>query len=255
MTAKEKKEQERIKKEETIELALKIIKEASKNGVSNYSIAKGTKISEKTICNYVNGVTKPHSQYAEILIAYFNSNKSHTNKQYDEKEFEKSKPMIVDNEEDYRRLREAGVPLQPEVNFNFSAGNINIFNDKEFIKRYWYLPDCRDCEGVAQVSGTSMMPTYPPGCWVALKMVGVNLNEPNAIQFGNVFGIVIQDPITYEYHGYIKILRRYNDEETSKRKWIARSINISEFDDFDIIIEQVRGLWIVKQHIVSDIML
>jgi len=170
-------------------------------------------------------------------------------------DFSKNTPIIIDSEEDYRRLHDAGVPLLPEVDFRFSAGSLEIFNNKDFIKRYWYLPDCRDCDGVAQISGTSMMPTYPPGCWVALKRVGFDTNNPNTINFGNVFGIVIQDHITYDYHGHIKILRRHKDDSMSKLKWIARSINISEFDDFDILIEHVRGLWIVKQHVVSDVML
>ena len=37
--------------------------------------------------------------------------------------------------------------------------------------------------------------------------------------------------------------------------WIAHSINTEEFDDFDIEIDQIRSLWIVKQHIVSDTLL
>ena len=165
------------------------------------------------------------------------------------------KPVIADNEEDYKKLKDAGVPLLPEVNFDFAAGVIEIFSNTEFIKRYWYLPDCKDCDGVAQISGTSMMPTYPPGCWVVFKKVGLNIENPNTIDFGNVFGVVIQDPVTDNYHGHVKILRRYKDDELSKQKWIARSINSTDFDDFDIVIKQVRGLWIVKQHIVSDIML
>ena len=165
------------------------------------------------------------------------------------------KPIIINTEEDYRRLKDAGVPLLPEVNFNFAAGDVELFSNSEFIKRYWYLPDCKDCDGVAQISGTSLMPTYPPGCWVVLKKIGLNKDDPNTIAFGNMFGIVLQDPITDNYHGHIKILRRHKDRELSKHRWIARSINTAEFDDFDIMLDQVRGLWIVKQHIVSDIIL
>ena len=39
------------------------------------------------------------------------------------------------------------------------------------------------------------------------------------------------------------------------RFWIARSIDRENHDDFDIDIEQVRGLWIVKQHVVADVIL
>jgi len=37
--------------------------------------------------------------------------------------------------------------------------------------------------------------------------------------------------------------------------WIARSLNSEEFDDFDILLKHVRGVWVVKQHIVSDMIL
>ena len=56
-------------------------------------------------------------------------------------------------------------------------------------------------------------------------------------------------------HGHIKILRRYKDQELSRKFWIAHSFNSNEYDDFDIEIAQVRSLWIVKQHIVSDVLL
>ena len=51
------------------------------------------------------------------------------------------------------------------------------------------------------------------------------------------------------------MLRRYKEQSLSHKYWIAHSINTGEFDDFDIEIEQVRSLWIVKQHIVSDTLL
>lgn len=162
---------------------------------------------------------------------------------------------IIDNKEDYEKAKKIGLPLLPEVDFKFSAGNLEIFNNPEFIKRYWYLPDCKDCDGIAQVAGTSMLPAYPPGCWVALKRVGFDINTPNQIPFGQVFGIVVEDFTTGLYHGHIKILRRYKDPELSKTAWIARSLNTEEFDDFDIPLKSVKGLWIVKQHIVSDMLL
>ena len=68
-----------------------------------------------------------------------------------------------------------------------------------------------------------------------------------------IFATIIQ--VTGKYHGHVKILRRHKDVQTAKKYWIARSINITDFDDFDIDISTVRGLWIVKQHVVSDILL
>lgn len=166
-----------------------------------------------------------------------------------------SSNKIIDSEEELERAKAAGLQLLPEVNFEFSGGTTEIFTNTEFIKRYWYLPDCKDCDGVAQVAGTSMLPSYPPGCWVALKRVGFNMEFPNEIPFGQVFGVVIEDSITGMYHGHIKVLRRHRDYDLSKKFWIARSLNVEEFDDFDIKLETVRGLWIVKQHIVSDVIL
>lgn len=141
------------------------------------------------------------------------------------------------------------------MSFKFAAGQTQLINVTEDITRYWYLPDCKDCEGVAQVVGRSMSPTLPSGCWVALKKYTLPHENPNMIPFGNIFGIVVEDKETGEYHGHIKVLRRYKEQSLSHKYWIAHSINTEEFDDFDIEIEQVRSLWIVKQHIVSDTLL
>lgn len=163
---------------------------------------------------------------------------------------------VIATEDSYKQAVEKGLHLLPEVDFKFAAGQVSLLNGTEDITRYWYLPDCKDCEGVAQVVGNSMIPALPSGCWVALKKHFFDINRTNQIPFGNVFGVVVEDPETGEYHGHIKILRKYRDDkEKAKKYWIARSINDKEFDDFDIEISQVRSLWIVKQHIVSDILL
>lgn len=137
----------------------------------------------------------------------------------------------------------------------FANDRVEIFNDNELIKRYWYLPECKDCDGFAQIAGNSMSPSFPSGCWVALKRYGYDIERPNEIAFGNTFGVVTENPVTGKYHGHVKILRRHKDTQLAKRYWIARSINITDFDDFDIDISTVRGLWIVKQHVVSDVLL
>lgn len=142
--------------------------------------------------------------------------------------------------------------MLPEYSFQFAAGQTWLSNESEKINRYWYLPDCTDCEAVVQVAGTSMLPNLPPGCYVALKRYNIQGNNPNTIPFGNVFGVVVEDENTGEWHGYIKVLRRHQDAALAAKYWIAHSYNIKEYDDFDIAISQVRSLWIVKQHIVSD---
>lgn len=166
-----------------------------------------------------------------------------------------SQAMIISTEDNYREAVSQGLKLIPEVNFKFAAGQTEFVNDPEVITRYWYLPDCRDCEGVAQIVGNSMTPALPPGCWIALKRLHFNIQKALQIPFGNIFGVVVEDPFTGDYYGHIKILRRYKERELARKYWIAHSINSEEFDDFDIEIAQVRSLWIVKQHVVTDILL
>lgn len=168
--------------------------------------------------------------------------------------FNGNKAIEIECEEDYQTAIKAGLRLIPETSFTFAAGQTELVTQNETITRYWYLPDCKDCEGIASMQGNSMLPAYPPGCKLVLKRFSYDSDNPNSIPFGSVFGIVVEDKVTGDYHGHIKILRRYRDFEMSKKYWIAHSVN-SEFDDFDIEIAQVRSLWIVKQHIVSDIIL
>lgn len=163
--------------------------------------------------------------------------------------------QIINNENELIAALDKGIKLLPEVDFKFAAGQIELINGTENVKRYWFLPDCKDCEAVAQIAGDSMSPAYPSGCWVALKKYGFSSDDATQIPFGNVFGIVVQDKFTGDYHGHIKILRRYKDQELCHKYWIAHSLNDNEYDDFDIEIAQVRSLWVVKQHIVSDILL
>lgn len=163
--------------------------------------------------------------------------------------------MIISSEEEYQEALDKGLKLLPEVDFKFAGGTTELVGNTDAIKRYWYLPDCKDCEAIAQVAGNSMAPAYPSGCWVALKRYSFDPCKPNRIPFGNVFGIVEEDLMTGEYHGHIKILRRYKDPEMAKHCWIARSIDTVNHDDFDIEISSVRALWIVKQHVVADVLL
>jgi len=163
--------------------------------------------------------------------------------------------VAITTKEEYEDAKNKGFHLLPQVNFKFSAGQTQLISSTDDITRYWYLPDCKDCEGIAQVVGRSMSPTLPSGCWVALKRYTLPRENPNTIPFGNIFGVVVEDECTGEYHGHIKVLRRYKEQSLASKYWIAHSINTEEFDDFDIEIKQVRSLWIVKQHIVSDTLL
>lgn len=170
----------------------------------------------------------------------------------EDKEEDGSKSLIIDNEEDYLSAKEKGLKLIPEIDFKLVGGEKQLFGS-DTVMRYWHLPDCNDCDMIVQVVGDSMAPNYPSGCWVALKKYTLPSN-PNSIPFGNVFGIVVKDDVTGETHAYIKILRRHKNEEMAKEYWVAHSINTESYDDFDIKIESVVGLWVVKQHVVSDML-
>lgn len=225
-------------KEEIIKKAIDLLKNSSESG---YKISKATGITEASISNWRKGVKEPSLPNAKILIQHFNSDVISDN-------------MAITTEEEYQSAVEQGLILLPETNFKFSAGQTQLISGTEDITRYWYLPDCKDCEGVAQVVGRSMSPTLPSGSWVALKRYSIPIDNPNTIPFGNIFGIVVENKETGDFTGHIKILRRYKDVNLARKYWIAHSINDEEFDDFDIEIAQVRSLWIVKQHIVSDIL-
>lgn len=230
-------------KEEIIKKAIKLLQDSSESG---YKISKGTGLTEASISNWRRGLKEPSLPNANMLIQYLDKGCN--------REINEPSDMAIVTEEEYQSAIKQGLPLLPEVNFKFSAGQTQLICGSEDITRYWFLPDCKDCEGVAQVVGRSMSPTLPSGSWVALKRYSIPTDNPNAIPFGNIFGIVVEDKETGDYHGHIKILRRYKDSNLAAKYWIAHSINIEEFDDFDIEIAQVRSLWIVKQHIVSDIL-
>ena len=230
-------------KEEIIKKAIKLLQDSSESG---YKISKGTGLTEASISNWRRGLKEPSLPNANMLIQYLDKGCN--------SEINEPSDMAIVTEEEYESAIKQGLTLLPEVNFKFSAGQTQLISGSEDITRYWFLPDCKDCEGVAQVVGRSMSPTLPSGSWVALKRYSIPTDNPNAIPFGNIFGIVVEDKETGDYHGHIKILRRYKDSNLAAKYWIAHSINIEEFDDFDIEIAQVRSLWIVKQHIVSDIL-
>lgn len=233
--------------------------------ISNLELKDKFKIDKTLKSKIVNGIQNASiDKIASICEEYERANADYilTGRGQPLKEYIENTPNIpvsdgiaITTEEEYEDAQKKGLHLLPQVSFKFAAGQTQLINSTEDITRYWYLPDCKDCEGVAQVVGRSMSPALPSGCWVALKRYTLPRENPNTIPFGNIFGVVVEDKETGEYHGHIKVLRRYKEQSLSSKYWIAHSINTEEFDDFDIEIEQVRSLWIVKQHIVSDMLL
>lgn len=167
----------------------------------------------------------------------------------------KNNTILIDTEDKYKKALDIGLKMLPEVDFTFTAGSTELVDNTNSITRFWYLPDCEDCEAVAPMIGNSMLPMIPPGCELVLKRYGFDATKPNTIAFGNVYGIVVEDEVTGKWHGHIKVLRRHRDPDMARKYWIAHSVNTAEFDDFDIEIALVRGLWVVKQHVVTNILL
>ena len=155
------------------EIVQKAIELISNSTLSNYKIAKDTGITEASIGNYRNGNTRPTLANANIIIDYFNK-----------KELELSgSNLVINTETEYKEAMEKGLKLLPEVDFKFSGGNAELLGSTDSVKRYWYLPDCKDCEAIAQVAGNSMAPAYPSGCWIALKRFSFEKEFPNQIPF------------------------------------------------------------------------
>lgn len=211
-----------------------------KYGITQKELGKRMNINPQNLSAIINGARPGLDE----VIAYIYEHWGVRFESYD-KEFESE--SVSKNEVQMNKIP----GMLPEVSFAFAAGQTNLINWNESTNRYWYLPDCTDCDAVVPIEGNSMSPNIPPGSFAVLKRFNVTANNPNSIPFGQVFGVVVEDESTGEYHGYIKVLRRYSDPEKASRYWIAHSFN-PDYDDFDIHLSQVRSLWIVKQHIVSN---
>lgn len=159
---------------------------------------------------------------------------------------------LIDSAEMYEVAMKIGLHLIPERNVFFKGGNDLIETDEvEYIERYWHIPDADDCTDIIIMSGNSMGQVIPNGTRMALKPIGWNIQYPNEIPFGSIFAVMVEDRVTGKYHGHVKYLRKHKDSELAKNFWIARSEDIENYDDFDIDISMVRGLWIVKEYMIK----
>lgn len=159
---------------------------------------------------------------------------------------------VIDTAEMYDMAMKIGMHLIPERNVLFKGGDEVLENDEvEYIERYWHIPGADDCTDIITMSGNSMCSVLPNGTKMALKPIGWDKNYPNEIPFGSIFAILVEDRVTGKYHGHVKYLRKHKDSELSKRYWIARSEDTENYDDFDIDISLVRGLWIVKEYMIK----
>jgi len=163
---------------------------------------------------------------------------------------------IIDTKELYEKAIDLGLHLIPERNVFFQGGSEIAVNEEiEHTTRFWHIPDSEDCTAVITMSGNSMGHVVPNGTKLALKPIGWDRRYPNEIPFGSIFAVMVEDRITGAYHGHIKYLRRHPDPERCQSCWIARSEDMQNYDDFEIDISLVRGLWIVKEYMIKTTIL
>lgn len=163
-------------KKEIIEKSLRLLKNALKDGVSNYRIAKDTKITEATIGNYVNGKTKPTHANAEILIRYFEKN------------------TLLSPIAEYQIPNDGTYRLVPMINSDAVGGMYKMndisVTDPEYIKGYIPFTDALEEDLCIPVTSDSMIPTCPPGCVVQIRQV---LDWKEYFGYGNLFVIQLKD--------------------------------------------------------------
>lgn len=141
-------------KKEIINKALELLFKANKDGISNYKIAKYTEITEATIGNYINKITKPTYANAKILISYFETNI---------KENTENQTIVKSNK---------GIPLIPlDAMAGFGKGEIQVI---EYECERYIVPIFREAEFLIMVKGSSMIPKYNSGDLVACKKLPLN---------------------------------------------------------------------------------
>lgn len=150
------------------------------------------------------------------------------------------------DEEDYRKAIAIGLPLIPEREAAFRGGDIGEVNLSSPIVSYWYIPNIPKNSEIITVYGNSMDPRIPSGSRIAICPYSFRIDEPTAIEFGRIFAVVLEDRTTGEYRSFVKYLRRHTDKALEKKYWVARSENQEEYDDFEVEISQVRGLYVVE---------
>ncbi len=147
---------------------------------------------------------------------------------------------------------ELGVELIPMYSEPFRAGNDGypLAETMNEVESVWTLPDVR-ADMIVPVMGDSMAPTFPQGSRLAVSRVFFRPDEPLSIPFGEAFAIVLHDPDDPSEYVTAYVKRLYKHEDPAKRReyWIARSDN-DRYEDFEVPISHVVGLWRVRASIV-----
>lgn len=147
---------------------------------------------------------------------------------------------------------ELGVELIPMYSEPFRAGNDGypLAETMNEVESVWTLPDVR-ADMIVPVMGDSMAPTFPQGARLAVSRVFFRPDEPLSIPFGEAFAIALHDPDDPSEYVTAYVKRLYKHEDPAKRReyWIARSDN-DRYEDFEVPISHVVGLWRVRASIV-----
>ena len=147
---------------------------------------------------------------------------------------------------------ELGVELIPMYSEPFRAGNDGypLAETMNEVESVWTLPDVR-ADMIVPVMGDSMAPTFPQGSRLAVSRVFFRPDEPLSIPFGEAFAIALHDPDDPSEYVTAYVKRLYKHEDPAKRReyWIARSDN-DRYEDFEVPISHVVGLWRVRASIV-----
>ena len=147
---------------------------------------------------------------------------------------------------------ELGVKLIPMFSEPFKGGNdghnlIEAWNEVESV---WTMPDVK-ADMIIPVVGDSMAPTFPQGARLAVTRVWFRPDEPLSIPFGEAFAIVLHnpdDPNPKSLTSYVKRICKHDNVAKRREYWIARSDN-DMYEDFEIPISHVVGLWRVRASI------
>lgn len=147
---------------------------------------------------------------------------------------------------------ELGVDLIPMFSEPFKGGNDGypLAETMNEVESVWTMPDVR-ADMIVPVVGDSMAPTFPQGSRLAVSRVWFRPDEPLSIPFGEAFAIVLHDPDDPDPKAvtdYVKRLYKHDNPAKRREYWIARSDN-DKYEDFEIPISHVVGLWRVRASI------
>lgn len=154
--------------------------------------------------------------------------------------------LVADDAESFgRAMRQYGGELVPEYSMEFRGGDRGATLEESSLVGHWVIPNAPRGSFIITMYGRSMEPLLPNGSRLLLAPYhSFDVNYPNSIKFGEVFGIIVRGEDADEpAEAYIKIIRKHQDKELSRLFWIARSVNAELFDDFDIPIRRVAYLY------------